>query len=342
MPQLEVTSEYRDAFLKAELTFLHQLVYDPVQRKLGPLRPYAIELEASTLPYAGEYLKEDVAFQLAIGNLNVETLAKMDDYNPDTAVHKRNKSTIVTKHASIWSRNFSGRESSATKAEATLVMTRETCVKVEFSLTEKTNSSTPLPTDKDLKSKKLDRSRSPVLSARKRKRVDENCTPVSNKSRWTAPAALLKEYSEDYVETGTKPIVDGPDIFSDTYELGSASSKANGPCSPKETPLKRKSPFAKLKPSEENSSTPSSAVIRKRNVFASQLRKVDVDGNEIVASSYFCAEETDFTLKTKKAILGSEESVKVSLTEGNHNTDKPLVSPPTKVKFVFLKFSFKR
>lgn len=321
MPQLEVSSEYRDSFVKAELTFLHQLVYDPIKRKLVPLKPYPAEIEASTLPFAGEYLKDDVAFQLALGNLNVETLAKMDDYSPDTA--KRNKSAAVTKHPSIWSRNFIGRESSAISAETIAVVTRETCVEVEFSLAEKTNST---PKGSDSKAKKLDRSRSPVLTARKRKRVDENCTPISNKSRWSLPSELLKEYSEDYAEMETKPVQHDPcDIFSQ-----SSSTKRNSSCSPSETPLKRKSPFAKLKSPEEGTSpsTPTGFALKRTT---GQVRKIDTDGNEIIASSYFCEEKIDSTGQTKKAILGLEEptalkeaiktvEVSVSRYELNDNT----------------------
>ena len=48
MPQLEVNSEYRKDFIKAEQTFLYQLVYDPTQRKLVPLTPYPPGLDPST------------------------------------------------------------------------------------------------------------------------------------------------------------------------------------------------------------------------------------------------------------------------------------------------------
>jgi len=40
MGQLEVTDEYIDGFIKANDTFLYQLVYDPKERKLRPLTEY--------------------------------------------------------------------------------------------------------------------------------------------------------------------------------------------------------------------------------------------------------------------------------------------------------------
>lgn len=67
MPTLEITREYREEFIKAEQTFLYQLIYDPQQRKLIPLTPYPPNLDPLSLPFAGQYIKDDVAFQLAIG-----------------------------------------------------------------------------------------------------------------------------------------------------------------------------------------------------------------------------------------------------------------------------------
>ena len=67
MPTLEVTLEYRENFVKAEQTFLYQLIYEPRQRKLLPLTPYPPNLDHVNLPFAGQYMTDDVAFQLAIG-----------------------------------------------------------------------------------------------------------------------------------------------------------------------------------------------------------------------------------------------------------------------------------
>lgn len=55
MPTLNVSKEYVEAFLRAEKTFLHQLVFCPVQNTLVPLNPYGPDVDPRDLTYAGEY-----------------------------------------------------------------------------------------------------------------------------------------------------------------------------------------------------------------------------------------------------------------------------------------------
>lgn len=50
-----VTDEYIEGFIRANNTFLYQLVFDPLSRSLHPLNPYPPELEGVNLDYAGEY-----------------------------------------------------------------------------------------------------------------------------------------------------------------------------------------------------------------------------------------------------------------------------------------------
>lgn len=50
-----VPEEYLQGFVKANNTFLYQLVFDPLQRKVVPLNPYPEDLDRSTLSYAGLY-----------------------------------------------------------------------------------------------------------------------------------------------------------------------------------------------------------------------------------------------------------------------------------------------
>lgn len=52
---ITVPDEYIDGFVKANNTFLYQLVFDPINRKVVPLNPYPENLELSTLSYAGVY-----------------------------------------------------------------------------------------------------------------------------------------------------------------------------------------------------------------------------------------------------------------------------------------------
>lgn len=55
MTNLVVSSEYMEGFQKANNTFLYQLVYDPLKRKLVPLHPYPPEINPDDLQYAGPY-----------------------------------------------------------------------------------------------------------------------------------------------------------------------------------------------------------------------------------------------------------------------------------------------
>ena len=55
MPALQVTPDYIDAFFRANNSFLYQLVFDPIHRKLVPLNPYPDDVDPAELHYAGPY-----------------------------------------------------------------------------------------------------------------------------------------------------------------------------------------------------------------------------------------------------------------------------------------------
>jgi len=55
MPGLQVTPDYVDAFFRANNSFLYQLVFDPLQRKLVPLNAYPDDVDPAELHYAGPY-----------------------------------------------------------------------------------------------------------------------------------------------------------------------------------------------------------------------------------------------------------------------------------------------
>ncbi|XP_028163751.1 exonuclease 1 [Ostrinia furnacalis] len=110
---LTVTDEYRENFLKAEATFKHQYVYDPLERKMVRLtEPDDEDIETALCVNAGELLDPHTAFQLALGNLDPFTLKKMDDWHPDTSVLDGNIKTAswkekgVSTHPSIWKPDF--------------------------------------------------------------------------------------------------------------------------------------------------------------------------------------------------------------------------------------------
>ncbi|NXU45244.1 EXO1 Exonuclease, partial [Drymodes brunneopygia] len=82
---ITVPEEYIQGFTRANNTFLYQLVFDPVNRKLVPLNAYEDDIDPETLTYAGRHVGDDTAFQIAIGNIDISTMEQIDNYNPDTA-----------------------------------------------------------------------------------------------------------------------------------------------------------------------------------------------------------------------------------------------------------------
>ncbi|VTJ76224.1 Hypothetical predicted protein [Marmota monax] len=111
---ITVPEDYIKGFIRANNTFLYQLVFDPIKRKLVPLNAYEDDIDPETLSYAGQYVDDSVALQIALGNKDINTFEQIDNYNPDTAMsdlsrsHSWNnktcqKSSIVN---SIWHRNY--------------------------------------------------------------------------------------------------------------------------------------------------------------------------------------------------------------------------------------------
>ncbi|XP_063892903.1 exonuclease 1 [Helicoverpa armigera] len=109
-----VTDEYRENFMKAEATFKHQYVYDPLERQMVRLTdPENEDIEKAFCVNAGELLNPDIAFQLALGNLDPFSLKKMDDWHPDFCSNQNEpvrtnnwKDTGVSPHPSIWKKEF--------------------------------------------------------------------------------------------------------------------------------------------------------------------------------------------------------------------------------------------
>lgn len=52
---LTVSDEYIDGFIKAYNTFLYQLVFDPLKKRLVPLHDYEDGIGPSDVTYAGPY-----------------------------------------------------------------------------------------------------------------------------------------------------------------------------------------------------------------------------------------------------------------------------------------------
>ncbi|XP_066238272.1 exonuclease 1 isoform X1 [Saccopteryx leptura] len=111
---ITVSEDYIKGFIRANNTFLYQLVFDPVKRKLTPLNDYGDNIDPETLSYAGQYIDDSIALQIALGNKDINTFEQIDDYNPDTAVpaHSRSHSwddktcQKPSNVNSIWHRNY--------------------------------------------------------------------------------------------------------------------------------------------------------------------------------------------------------------------------------------------
>ncbi|XP_037667094.1 exonuclease 1 [Choloepus didactylus] len=111
---ITVPEDYIKGFIRANNTFLYQLVFDPIQRKLIPLNAYEDDIDPKTLSYAGQYVDDSIALQIALGNKDTHTFEQIDNYSPDTATpvqsrsHGWNDKTCQksSNTNSIWHRNY--------------------------------------------------------------------------------------------------------------------------------------------------------------------------------------------------------------------------------------------
>ncbi|KAM6217439.1 exonuclease 1 [Rhynchocyon petersi] len=111
---ITVPEDYIKGFIRANNTFLYQLVFDPITRKLTPLNAYEDDIDPATLSYAGCYVDDSVALQIALGNKDINTFEQIDDYSPDTAMPVQTRSQSWNDKAcqkssnmnSIWHRNY--------------------------------------------------------------------------------------------------------------------------------------------------------------------------------------------------------------------------------------------
>ncbi|XP_028902963.1 WD repeat-containing protein 64 isoform X3 [Ornithorhynchus anatinus] len=92
-----------------------KLVFDPVRRKLVPLNAYEDDVDPGTLSYAGPHVGDSTAFQIALGNKDINTMEQIDDYSPDAAPPCQPRSRgwndpaaleRTSSSSSIWSKNY--------------------------------------------------------------------------------------------------------------------------------------------------------------------------------------------------------------------------------------------
>jgi len=106
MPGTIVSDEYIERFIKANNTFLYQVVFDPVTRKERPLTPYPPSLQDSPtkMTYCGSFSPPTTALQLALGNLDIHSLAQVSSFCPDNppCAVERPKYGARAGHGSVW------------------------------------------------------------------------------------------------------------------------------------------------------------------------------------------------------------------------------------------------
>ncbi|XP_041351414.1 exonuclease 1-like [Gigantopelta aegis] len=104
----DVPPEYIDGFIKADNTFLYQLAFDPVNRKLVPLNPYTPEIDSSELTYAGPLLSHDRAYQIALGNIDINSGHIIGNFDPDTFQPSKcsKKKSEHLHFLSIWDKSY--------------------------------------------------------------------------------------------------------------------------------------------------------------------------------------------------------------------------------------------
>ncbi|GAA5993374.1 hypothetical protein JCM5350_002154 [Sporobolomyces pararoseus] len=81
--QLAVPSNYVDEFRRAELTFLHQRVFDPVERELVHFSPLPEGKTAADMPFVGAELDREYACGLADGNIDPLSKQPVVDLMPN-------------------------------------------------------------------------------------------------------------------------------------------------------------------------------------------------------------------------------------------------------------------
>ncbi|XP_030384591.1 exonuclease 1 [Scaptodrosophila lebanonensis] len=112
MRNLKVDDEYIENFLKAEATFKHMYIYNPLTRRMERLNALTEhETDERYCSNAGSLLADsEQALHLALGNLNPFTLKRLDDWHPERASDFSSlpaKAVKCAKHKSIWKTNHS-------------------------------------------------------------------------------------------------------------------------------------------------------------------------------------------------------------------------------------------
>ena len=107
MHQINVSQEYVRGFIQANRTFLYQLVFDPRERRLRPLNDYPENERLGDLSFAGAFVEDGIALQMALGNLELRDLGQVHNFDPDAGPGGRaSPYGKRADHVSMWSKDF--------------------------------------------------------------------------------------------------------------------------------------------------------------------------------------------------------------------------------------------
>ncbi|CAG9855138.1 unnamed protein product [Phyllotreta striolata] len=102
MRHLTITDEYKENFMLAYATFKHQTVYDPYERKLVPLMDPAIHgTNPAHCKNAGKMFEDEIAYQIALGNINPNNHEVLNDWSPTKSKLPKNSIWSGAVHKSI-------------------------------------------------------------------------------------------------------------------------------------------------------------------------------------------------------------------------------------------------
>ncbi|EZA50275.1 Exonuclease [Ooceraea biroi] len=286
MKSLVVTAEYRDAFVLADITFKHQLVFCPLQRKQVRLNPPTADITEDQLQYAGTELNADIALQLAFGNCDPCTLKMVHNFDPDKIERKRKCNAEIEQtsiiHTSIWSDKYK------------------------------------LKTDNHRYENTLNSS----IKARKELCIRRDSLKNENISlKYTSPTIQCDRFSE-YQDLGKNAILDMYNSNQNTKLILSPEKRSKEYLTENNVSpelFKTKNPFVKrVSDLTTSPSILSQENCRKRGRNLMRVRRTIIDENIIVESKYFSKHDNE-----KSDALKSENNVKdfnLKRTKRNENS----------------------
>lgn len=124
-PQLQITDEYKLNFMKANATFLFMFVYNPIKRELCRLNEPTDMDNTEFYSNAGTEFDNEIAFQLALGNLNPFTLKQLDNWHPDKILLNNKNCKLKSPSSSsntnsIWSLNYDAENGKRKKQQTSI------------------------------------------------------------------------------------------------------------------------------------------------------------------------------------------------------------------------------